>query len=256
MNRLRIKAHLLIGCLVALVGSVDAQEPTFMKAATHPATGQLYARSVFSHTELKTSQGESTHAQLKLAYGLKPTLAVVVESEWADINAGAQSESGISQSSIQLKMLAFKRDLGPLNTWRTSLFGGVTVPGDMDAYSPESSFPQATIASTMILHRHGLNLELGWKEYGNNPDQFEFNASHLYRLIPAEYAITTTGAWYSMLESLNVMNDQDDFRSDLAIGILYEARRWAWEFSARLPIEQDGPEKNDYTLAMGLRYLP
>lgn len=59
-----------------------------------------------------------------------------------------------------------------------------------------------------------------------------------------------------MVESLNQFTDDGATRFDMAAGILYEARRWAWELSIRLPLAQDWPRENDYTVTMGLRFLP
>ena len=47
-----------------------------------------------------------------------------------------------------------------------------------------------------------------------------------------------------------------DSRVDVAIGVLYEARRWAWEISGRLPIEQDWQRETDCTVTTGVRFLP
>jgi hypothetical protein len=59
-----------------------------------------------------------------------------------------------------------------------------------------------------------------------------------------------------MIESLNQFTDDGDARFDTALGILYEARRWACEASLRLPLEQDWSREEDYTVTLGVRYLP
>lgn len=243
--------------LLAAATVAVAQEPTFMDAATHPGAGQFYSRVLFSGSEYEE---EGTNASLstgvlKLSYGVKPTLAIVFEGELANLSMDDNDDAGLSLTTLLIKYRLFKKDLGPLNTWRTSVLGGVTIPGDMDAYGPDDTYPRCALVSTAILGRHGMNAEIEWEEYGDEPDRFAVNASHLFRLSPSEYTMTTRGAWYTMLESLNDFTDEEESRSDVAVGILYEARRWAWEASIRLPVAQDWPQENDYTYTTGLRFL-
>ena len=180
----------------------------------------------------------------------------MLEGELASLSTDGNDETGLGATTLQIKCRLFKRDLGPLNTWRTSLFAGVTIPGDVDPYSPEDNYPRCSLASTAILGRHGLNAEMEWEGYGDAPDRMAINASHLYRLSPSEYTVATRGAWYTMVESLNGFTDEGDSRCDVALGVLYEARRWAWEISGRLPIEQDWQREANYTVTTGIRFLP
>lgn len=229
-----------------------------MDAATHPGAGQFYSRLLLSRSEYREG-GADAHlntATIKLSYGIRPTLAAMLESEFADLSADGTDETGLRETTLQLKYRLFKRDLSPLNTWRTSLIGGVALPGNMDTASPDRAYPQCALVSTAILGRHGVNAALGWKEYGREADRFVVNGSHLYRLSPSEYTVETRGAWYTMIESLNQFTEDGDSRCDLAAGILYEARRWAWEISVRLPVAQDWPRQYDYTVTTGIRFLP
>jgi hypothetical protein len=252
-------ASLAFALLLASVAiDAAAQEPTYMDAATHPGAGQFYSRLLVSQSEYDedATEIEELGAVLKLVYGIRPTLAVLAEGEVASLSANDHDETGLLSSTFQIKHRLFKRDLGPLNTWMASVFAGVTVPGDMDAAANADTYPRCALVSTAILGRHGMNGELEWEEYGSEPDRFIVNASHLYRLAPAEYAADTRGAWYTMVESLNQFTDDGDSRFDLAAGILYEARRWACEASLSVPLEQDWPKAEDYTVTLGVRYLP
>jgi hypothetical protein len=245
--------------MVAVASSCFSQEPTYMDAATHPGAGQLYWRLLASRSEYEEAAGENADlsiATLKLSYGIRPTIALVLAGELAHLSSDGHDESGLRQATLQLKYRVFKRDLGPLNTWRTSLLGGITIPGDLERSSPEESYPRVSIVTTAILGRHGLNAEAGWEEHGGEADRIAINASHLFRLSPAEYRIDTRGAWYTMLESLNQFDDHGDSRSDLAAGILYEARNWALEASLRLPVAQNSQRDDAYTITVGVRLLP
>jgi hypothetical protein len=256
-----MRCQALIVAIFALffaAGPLVAQEATYMGAATHPGKGQFYSRLLVSQSEYANAARETKElaAIVKLVYGIRPTLALLAEGKFSDLTADDGHETGLLHSTIQIKYRLFKRDLSPLNTWMTSAFAGVTVPGNMNRSSDMQAYPRCALVSSAILDRHGLNVEFEWEEYGNDPDRFAINASHLYRLAPAEYAIDTRGAWYSMVESLNHFTDDGDSRFDMAIGILYEARRWACELSIRLPLAQDWQQEDDYNVTIGLRFLP
>lgn len=229
-----------------------------MDAATHPGAGQIYTRLLMSRSEYERTGTDVrvNTALFKLSYGIRSTLALVAEGEIAHLSTDGDDDTGLQQTTIQLKYRLFKKDLGPLNTWRTSLFGGITIPGNVEGTYPENAYPRGSLVSTAILGRHGVNAELEYEEYGNQPDRVAVNGSHLYRLAPAEYTVDTRGAWYTMIESLNQFTDDGDSRSDVALGILYEARHWAWELSLRLPVDQDWPTEDDYTVTVGVRFLP
>lgn len=229
-----------------------------MDASTLPGAGQFYSRLLVSSSEYEEAgtNAQLSEATLKLSYGIGSMLAFVFEGEFAHLSTDENDETGVRLTSLQLKYRLFKSDLGPLNTWRSSLLGGIAVPGNLDDSSPDNAYPQAALVSTAILGRHGLNGEVKWEECGHEADRIAVNGSHLYRLSPSEYTATTRGAWYTMIESLNDFTDEGESRFDVALGILYEARRWAWEMSLRLPVEQDWAQDNNYTATMGLRFLP
>lgn len=251
-----LPAFALLFAAVAM--DTAAQEPTYMDAATHPGAGQFYSRLLVSRSEYDENRTEIEElgAVLKLVYGIRPTLAVLAEGKFARLAARDDDETGLLNSTFQFKYRLFKRDLGPLDTWMASAFAGVTVPGNMDASPDINTYPRCALVSTAILGRHGVNGALEWEEYGSKPARFAVNASHLYRLAPAEYAADTRGAWYTMVESLNQFTDDGGSRFDAALGILYEARRWACEASLRLPLERDWSREEDYTATLGVRYLP
>jgi hypothetical protein len=244
--------------MLLTVAAAVAQEPTYMDAATHPGGGQFYTRLLVSQAEYEDSgmKTEERTAIFKLVYGIRPTLAVLAEAELSSLSADDSDETGLLWTTFQAKYRLFKKDLGPLNTWMASAFAGFTVPGEMDRTTGMDPYPRGAVVSTAILGRHGVNAGLKWEGYDNEPDRFGVNASHLYRIAPVEYGANTRGAWYTMLESLNEFTDDGDSRLDLAAGILYEAQRWAWELSFRLPLEQDWPQENNWNVTMGLRFLP
>ena len=123
-----------------------------------------------------------------------------------------------------------------------------TLPGPSSILLPSA-------VTTAILGRHGLNGQLDWAGNPSRPDEFLLNASHLYRLFPAEYGPDTTGSWYTILEWLNTINDEGDYSIDVAPGLLYEAWKWAAEAGVRLPVAERAYPEPDYTIEVGVRYL-
>jgi len=248
-------------CALAFLaaGVVSAQEPAFMEAATQPGANQSYARLLFlfgERSDANSAVDEFT-ARIKLAYGVDANLAALADADFQYVRSdpGDESEEGFSLATLRLKYRLFKHDLGPLNTWRASVLAGADIPGTSDELARDHASPRMGMVTTAILGRHGLNAQVDWTGRVDDPDLFAVNASHLYRLAPTEYSAQTSGAWYTMVESLNEFSDSGDSRTDLAVGILYEARRWAWEASYRLPLAENWPSEIDYQVETGVRYL-
>ncbi len=254
------KAKLLTAALSLIALQSFAQEPTFMDAATHPGAGQIYARLMTFHSEMENAgtgnKSEETSSTLKLAYGMHSSLALLMDVNALKRKEDGDEDTGFSLVTLRLKQRVLQRDLGPLNTWRASVIAGADIPGTRDELAPEHVSPRVGAATTAILGRHGLNAQIEWTSKKGEPDLYAINASHLFRIQPAEFAADTAGAWYTMLEILNDVDSDGASRSDIAAGLLYEARRWAAEASVRLPVaDHDWPVETDYTVALGLRKL-
>lgn len=241
-----------------LAGAAAAQEPAYMDAATHPAQGQAYVR-VLGHAAEYDAAGSDVRQQgmeLKLVYGVRSATAVWVESEWARREGGGESASGFARAGVMLKQRVLRKDLGPLDTWRASMLAGVDLPGEAEVREARHVSPRLGVVSTAILGRHGLNGQLDWTGRSGDEDRIRLNSSYLYRLAPATYAVDTRGAWYAVAEWLNEATTGGDSRSDAAIGLLYEARKWAAEIEMRLPLAQDGLTELRQEVVLGLRWLP
>ncbi len=237
--------------------SSAGQEPAHMDAATHPGAGQFYARLLLSAGEVDAATGrhDTRRALLKVAYGIRSTLALLVDAEMLRHEYPEATSSGFSEAMFRVKYQVYRRDLGPVNTWRTSLLAGVALPGTESEVAPRYGAPLAGLASTAVLGRHGLNAGAAWRGRKREEDEFMFHVSHLYRLAPAAYSATTTGAWYCMLESLNSITDRGDLQHDVAAGVLYEARRWAAEASYRWTVGGTWEEEIRHEITLGGRLL-
>ena len=231
-----------------------------MEAATHPGAGQLYSRLLTFHSEMENAdtglEAEESSSKLKLAFGFRSDLALLMDVHALKRKEDGNEDTGFSLVTLRFKQRVLQKDLGPLNTWRASMIAGADIPGTRGELAPEHVSPRLGAVTTAILGRHGINGQIDWTSKKGEPDLYAINASHLFRIQPAEYAADTAGAWYTMLELLNDVDSDEASRSDIAAGLLYEARRWAAEASVRLPVaDQDWPVETDYTVALDLRKL-
>lgn len=255
-HSMRPAARLTVLVALLAVGGY-AQEPTFMEAATHPGAGQLYGRLILSSFQYRVASGEVNEfaGLLKLSYGVRPDLAVLIDGDVRRVRAESDTDTGLGSATLRLKYRFFKRDYSALNTWRASVQGGVGLPGNYAGVSPDHVFVRLGVVSTAILGRHGLNGQVDWTGYAHGADVFSLRGSYLYRISPAVYGPDTRGAWYTMVEWLNEFTDAGAARSDVALGLLYEAPRWACEASVRLPLTEDSARETDFGVALGWRYL-
>jgi hypothetical protein len=229
-----------------------------MDAATHPAQGQAYVRALGYAAEYDAAGPEARRQalELKLAYGVRSSTALLLESEWARREGGGETDSGFVRAGLLLKQRLLRKDLGPLDTWRASVLAGVDLPGEEGVRESTHVSPRLGVATTAILGRHGLNGQVDWTGRIGEDDRFRLNGSYLYRLAPATYAVDTRGAWYAVAEWLNEASTGGDWRSDAAMGLLYEDRAWAAEIGLRLPLAQDGLPELRQEVVIGLRWLP
>ncbi|MCC5847219.1 MAG: hypothetical protein JJU29_03920 [Verrucomicrobia bacterium] len=224
--------------------ALSAQEPAFMEAGTHPGSGALYSRLFWTSPPLSGGEGGRERGGLLEsinAYGFTARRALLFDLG-LDVD-------GVSEGSLRLKQRFLQFDTGPIDTWRASVHGGVHWREDGDPGA------RLGLVSTTIRGRHGWNLQLEWNEAEISERRYEANASHLYRIHPVRYAADTTGAWYTMLESLNAVSSDGDVAADVAIGLLYEGRRWACEASIRLIEPSEGISTADTVLGLGARML-
>lgn len=233
---------LLVAVLCIGTGTLksEAQEPTFMEAATHPGAGQSYGRFVWLSHPLRGGSQTST-LDLKSAYGITSRLALLPNASF--------DEDGITAASFRIKQRIFQLDTGPIDTWRMSVQAGGEWFDDRDPSV------RAGIVSTTIRGRHGVNAQFDWHDSDIGERRFQVNASHLYRIAPAQFSAATQGAWYTMLESLNYANRDADIDSDIGLGLLYEARRWASEISFRLTDVDNGVSIRQTRIGAGFRAL-
>ncbi len=100
---------------------------------------------------------------MKLSYGIKSTLALLVDADYLRLDREDGSDSGFSQAKLRLKYRLYRADLSPVNTWRTSVIAGAALPGTDSEVAPRYTSPLLSLVSTAVLGRHGVNAEIGWR---------------------------------------------------------------------------------------------
>lgn len=220
--------------------AVFGQEPLFSEAATHPGAGALYSRFFFTSPTLKNSSSDERW-EVKTAYGFSSRLALLPDLEFG--------RDGVEAASVRLKQQIFRHDTGPINTWRVSAQAGVRWREEGGGGT------RAGLVSTTIQGRHGFNAALDVDASAPSRERFEANGSYLYRLAPERFRPDTTDAWYAVVESLNRFSRDGDRVSDLALGVLYEARRHALEIGVRLADPESDISRQTLRVGAGLRVL-
>jgi len=253
-----VKRFILFALLAPLLAG--GQEPIYMPAATQPAVGLGYLRTQLIYRELGRGGGLPAEDEWKLwaryTQGIRYNVSLSAETAYVD-----RDENGLEDLRISAKWRVLQNDLGPVNTVRGSLIGGVELPTGSDENSTDSADPFFGGVITGIVGRHGMNASAIWQiNTGGGPDsddEFSYDASWLYRLAPTRWKPDTKASFYTVLEFNGRVWEGGDHELLVAPGLLYEARRWAAEIAIHLPLfeEVDGRRPEDFGAVAGVRYL-
>ncbi|MBX3368400.1 MAG: transporter [Phycisphaeraceae bacterium] len=276
---------LLCAALSALFApAAPAQEALNMDSATQPSPGviYLYERARYSrygrsphdnntadHTDRTTQLRLETSIIAGLTRDLALFATIPVEKRTEHTASGdSDSDFGLADPEILFKYRIYKSDSGTLDTLRIALLAGAEIPSGDGNFTSGSVDPIVGIAATTIRGRHGLNAAARFKfntggddEHnlgGDGPhDALWYNASYLYRLAPGAWTATSSAALYAVLELNGLYETSGDNEILLSPGLLYEARTWAGEIGARIPILEDVNDRPemDWGMTIGVRFL-
>ena len=266
-------------------GAAFGQEAQLTPAATQPGVGQFDLRTQYRVTEWGSADdtgvgGTTTHESWwKLAVGLTPRVSGSVEvpfmarTDAGDAVADADA-AGAGDARLELKWRFWQGDptreerIGPLDTTRMAVFGGVSVPSGTGDLSAHAWRPHAGWVFTMVRGRHGFNQAItytvatGTDREALMPgmgvdDLFEFESAYLYRVWPGRFSAESDGAWYLTAEVEGLAETNGDIEVLVSPGILFEGRRLAAEASVRLPAFQEVDERAevDWGVVFGVRVL-
>lgn len=262
----------LAGLMALCVSGAAAQEAALSWAATQPAKGRITLREQFQYARYDTDAGDvekftlNTRVSLGLTGQLSASMDIPLTRERRV--DGSASDAGLGDITLGLKWRFWQHDTGAIETNRLALIGGARLPSGSDGLSSDGVDPFVGLVFTRVQGRHGVNAAARYlltTDGQDDPlsagmgdaDLLTLETSYLYRISPAEYQADTVGAWYVVLESFVDYETNGDIEWRLAPGILWEARRWAAEFSVILPAAQDIDRRaeTEWGFAAGVRVL-
>lgn len=252
-----------------------AQEAIWMPAATQPSPGQWIVTEKARYYRFRDDDPvdpvESIMAmETTIAYGLVPRLSLQLDvpAYWQQSGTPQRTSVGLGDLSMSLKLRILQEDLGPVDTVRAAVVGGVMFPTGTDGFGSESFNPYVGAVVTGIFGRHGLNASASWRFTTGSTfdpifagettaDLFEFDASYAFRLSPEAYTEVHEPALYVIGEFLGDWEMDGQYELFLAPGLLWEAQRAALEISVRLPIAQQVTNRPEsaWTVSFGVRLL-
>lgn len=269
----------LVALSVAVAASAaTAQEATNTPAATQPAEGHVAARERLQYVAMGDDPSPAERdidkfiATTTLTYGVRRDVAASLDVPIAfvsyDAPGGGDDDVGINDFALTVKYRPLQRDLGPIDSLRFAVYGGVEIPSGDGDFSSHSWDPFVGCVFTAILGRHGVNQSLSYKfNNGGDPftmragdgrdDAFRYDTAYLFRVSPAEYGADTHAALYATAELNGLYEAGGDNEVMLGPGLLYEAKTFAAEASFGLPVIQDVQDRppTDLTVTLGLRLL-
>jgi hypothetical protein len=258
------------------VASASAQEAMYTAAATMPSPGTLLVREQFhwyryDDHPLDGSTRTDRFEFLSTAYiGLVRDLALNVDvpievTDRAFPPPGRDdSDASIPEVDLTFKWRFLRDDPGDIDTVRAALLFGASV-------NTEENFevnPHLGVVFTKVWGRHGFNIESHFTlNTGGDPldnyggegpdDALATNLAYLYRIFPAAYSSTSTGAWYLTIELNHLYETNGDSEARISPGVMFEGRQFGFEVMAQLPWYQDLDERPEleFGIGVGIRFL-
>jgi len=265
-------AGLLATALVALPAA--AQETFFTPSATQPSVGHFAVRERVVWTSLgddptgREREGDELAALTTITYGLTRNWSLSLDAPvvWRNERESDQNDEdqfGLGDFSLTAKYRFFQKDLGPVDTMRAAIIGGVQAPtgtGDLSSHSWDPIFGGVFM---LITGRHGLTqslvyqlntgtIEDPWRAGGGKADLLRYDTAYAFRFEPAAYTAETKAAWYAVLELNGMYETNGDNEVMLSPGVLIEARTWALEATVQIPILAEVDHRPEVEVAVGL----
>jgi len=262
----------MAGALMLTSTGALAQEVMYTQAATMPSPGAFILRSQIHFSEFGTNPVSGVESTEKfefsnnLAYGIDRGLAAYLDVPFTRITESDpdDTDTGVNDIELMLKYRFLQHDTGGVDTVRAALLGGA----EMDFEDSFGVNPFFGGVITMVRGRHGFNQDLIYKFNtdgdeednlgGDGPsDALFFNSAYLYRIIPDQFSVETTGAWYVTAEFSGLYETNGDTELRWAPGLMYEGREVAFEIMAQFPLwnDLDRRAELDWSFGFGFRFL-
>lgn len=274
--RLRSGSRTLMPLLVLVSLGVQAlaQEATNTPAATQPSVGKWYLREKVQYDRFRADARserlgrDMVVATTTLAHGLTRNLSASVELPVVQRRGGAADRTGLADPVLAVKWRPLQRDLGPVDSVRLAIVGGLEIPSGDDHFSSDSWDPFLGGVVTAILGRQGFNQGLSYKlnggdgrplaRAGDGPDHaLRSDTAYLFRIDPVAYSARTSSATYATVELNGLWEANGDHEVLLGPGLLYEARTYALEATVGLPVASDASRRAEVAMrvTLGARLL-
>jgi len=279
------RAMRLVAALAVILVSAPAlaQEAINTESATQPGVGSLYVKPQFrlwrygvSRDPASSVQGVTrAEASVTLQYGVAKdwslSLKVPAVVQEQTFPASRNLAASIGQIEALFKFRVYRSDTSALDTVRAVVYGGAMLPSGDDTVAPQSVDPFIGASVMLIRGRWGLTQSLrytvttgadSWKWIApgapSAADYLRYDTALMYRVFPAEFtAENSSSAWYASLELNGQYETSGDNEILLAPGLLYEAQRFAAEFSVGFPIVKDVRDRpaTQLQVSVGLRFV-
>jgi hypothetical protein len=264
-----------------LLVPAHAQTPINAPGAMQPSTntGIYHVMPMYRKTSADAALGipEADEYVLlsQIAYGIRNNFSIQLDAPlvYRDIQTGGgaafdDSDFGFADSTLLAKWRLYQHDPAPTETVRFSVIGGLQIPGDgsvefeMDS-SNDAWDPIVGGVFSAVFGRHGFNADALWEFYTGDDDgppehqsdSLRYDASHLFRIAPAEYSAQSTGALYAVTELNGFYGTNGDHEVFIAPGVMYESRKFTLDATVMIPVHQELEHRAETELivAVGLR---
>ena len=261
--------------VLLMTAAALAQEAPNTPAATRPADGQWYFRTRLQIESFDDDPRQVVDELSRVTF--RNSIAVGFGSRWsaelmapieAEARKGGSDEFGMGDPMLTVKGRLWQRDLGPVDSLRFAVILGAELPSGHDELSSDSVDPVLGGVFTAIVGRHGVNAALRQKwNHGDlrpyavpgdsSADALFWDLAYLYRLSPELYAPETEAATYLTVELNGLHESNSDHETILRAGLLYEAREWAFECTAGMPLieDVDARMEREWSVEIGFRWL-
>lgn len=283
----------LSACIaLALAVPCFAQEALNTESATQPAPNTVYVKPQFRYwrfgvganptpstspnapgvgTQGVSRAEPSMAVQMGLVKDVSFSLKVPMIIEDRTFPADRDLSFALGRVDAQFKLRVYRSDTSSLDTIRAVIYAGALMPSGDDNVAPQTVDPYAGFSAMIIRDRIGITQSIrytittsgGSWEYknlgGDGPaDALKYDTALMYRLAPSAFTAENSGeAWYASLEVNGLYETNGDNEILLSPGLLYEAQRFAAEFSVGLPVVQDVRHRPplEFQFSAGLRFV-
>lgn len=258
-----------LSATILLAGALPAQQASWTTAPTLPSKGHWVLRTTAvpaRHEKTFGSRRRSQALMTQLSYGLDGERAVFFDLPVR--GGGRHHDPTLGDVAVGWKWRFHEEDLGPVDTVRTSLSLGATLPTGADRHTADEVVPFGELARMRITGRLGLGSSLALRGAGapykrplwsgeTGEASLRAAGALVWRLDPVAYTDAFEAATYLTLEAIGTAEDDGDTELAIAPGILYEAPSFAAELSLALPAHSDVTDRPESrgALLFGLRFL-